>query len=298
VGQRLAAKAGYDPAAMASFLHTLERESTLREGSTRLPTFFDSHPLTGERVETTAVRARELDFRPESPVAGSRGGFLRRLEGLLVGADPAEGVFQDERFLHPGLGIVLELPEGWQTANQKTAVGATSPQQDAVLVLEVQEPPAPADQAARRFAEANGLVLRDARRLEIGGFDAVRAWAAGSGAQGEVGVDLTWYAHPKGVLRLAGVSPGTQFGRRLPTFRAAAESLRPLSAEERAGLRELRLRVAEAQAGEGLAELGRRTGNRWSLEETAVANGTERGARLEAGRAIKIAVEVPYDPGR
>jgi predicted Zn-dependent protease len=111
-------------------------------------------------------------------------------------------------------------------------------------------------------------------------------------------VDLTWYAHPKGVLRLAGVSPASRFERRLPAFRAAAESLRPLSAEERAGLRERRLRVVEAEAGEGLAELGRRTGNRWSLEETAVANGIERDARLEAGRSIKIAAEVPYDPER
>jgi predicted Zn-dependent protease len=294
VGQRLAASAGYDPAGMAAFLHTLERESVLREGKSRLPSFFDSHPVTTERVETASARARSLAFRREPSLAGSREDFLRRLEGLLVGPDPAEGVFQERRFLHPGLGIVLDFPDGWKTVNQKTAVGAQSPQQDGVVVLEMQEKPGKADRAAARFADANRLTLRDPRRVRIGGFEAVRAWTAASGSQGEVGVDLTWYAHPQGVLRLTGVSPAARFRRQAPRFDDVAESLRPLSDEERAGLRERRLRVVVAQAGEGLADLGRRSGNRWNVDETAVANGVERGVRLAAGQALKIAVEVPY----
>jgi predicted Zn-dependent protease len=294
LGQRLAAQAGYDPAGMAKFLHTLERESTLGEGKTRLPSFLDSHPMTGERVEAAQARAGTLSFRREPGVSASRADFLRRLDGLLVGPDPAEGVFRDEHFLHPGFGIALDFPEGWKTVNQKSAVGATSPQQDAAVILEVQEPPGRADEAASRFASANEIPLRDARRLEIGGYDAVRAWSMGSGPQGEIGVDLTWYAHPKAVLRMAGVSPAAQFERRVRLFHDVAVSLRPLSSEERASLRERRLRVVEAEAGESLAELGRRTGNRWSVEETAVANALEPSAKPSAGQPIKIAVEVPW----
>jgi len=48
---------------------------------------------------------------------------------------------------------------------------------------------------------------------------------------------------------------------------------------------------------ESLAALGARTGNVWSLEQTAVSNGLESSARPPADGLVKIAVEVPYQPG-
>ena len=79
VGQRLAAQAGWDPGAMASFLATLERESVLTAGETRRPSFLDSHPVTSERVRDTAARAGTLVVRPAAPVAESGARFLARL---------------------------------------------------------------------------------------------------------------------------------------------------------------------------------------------------------------------------
>ena len=81
VGQKLAAESGWDPAAMASFLHTLERESVLRTGQVRPPSFLDSHPMTRERVQTTATRASELPRSPAAPLARSKADFLGRLDG-------------------------------------------------------------------------------------------------------------------------------------------------------------------------------------------------------------------------
>jgi predicted Zn-dependent protease len=77
-------------------------------------------------------------------------------------------------------------------------------------------------------------------------------------------------------------------------LRGAVRSFGPLSAEERSRITDRRLAVVRALAGETLAALGRRTGNAWTPEETAVANGLEVGARLPAGHAVKIAVERPY----
>jgi hypothetical protein len=51
-----------------------------------------------------------------------------------------------------------------------------------------------------------------------------------------------------------------------------------------------------ARRGESLAGLSRRTGNAWSLQETAVANGLEPEALLAEGTPVKIAVELPYRP--
>ena len=57
VGQEILARSGYDPAALASVLATLESEALLRDGAERLPSFFDTHPSTGERVASAQRRA-------------------------------------------------------------------------------------------------------------------------------------------------------------------------------------------------------------------------------------------------
>jgi predicted Zn-dependent protease len=294
VGQRIAADTGYDPAAMASFLGTLERESLLRSGGRPRPSFLDSHPVTGERVQATAARAAGLAVAPAPVEAVSREAFLDRLEGLLLGPDPAEGVFHGERFLHPGLGIALDFPAGWPTQNTRDAVGAGAPRQDAFLVLQAQGASEDPLRAAQRFSEAHRLPLGEGVRLRVGGWEAYRAWAEARSGGSPVALELTWIAHPQLTLRLTAMASEPRFRVYSESFRAAARSLHPLTRAERAGIQERRLRVVRAREGEGLAGLSRRTGNAWSVAETAVANGLPQEVSLGAGERVKIAVEAPY----
>ena len=76
--------------------------------------------------------------RPAS--AGDRNGFLRRLDGVLVGENPAEGVFEGRRFMHPDLDLTLVFPDGWQTVNTPRAVGALSKKGDLQIALQHQAP--------------------------------------------------------------------------------------------------------------------------------------------------------------
>jgi predicted Zn-dependent protease len=292
IGQQLAARSGWDPAGMAEFLATLERESKLQRGE-RLPSFLDSHPVTGERVRDTSARARTLAVAPAEPVAATRGEFLARLEGLLVGPDPRQGLFRGALFLHPGLDFAIEFPTGWQTQNQPSAVAAAPSGGGALLVLELQGESGDPAEAARRFAQANGLRLWDGRTARIGGLPAYHALTQLASQGQTLAADLTWIAHPRGMFRLAGAAPLPAFAGFQPLASATARSFRLLEPEERASLQELRLAVVPARAGETLAALADRTGNRWSVEETAVANGIAADARLAAGDLVKIARAVP-----
>jgi predicted Zn-dependent protease len=294
VGQTIAARSGYDPASMASFLGTLERESVQRSAAPRRPSFLDSHPLTGERVAAAAARARGLALGPAPPDAASRAAFLAHLENLVVGPNPAEGVFAAERFLHPGLGLAIDFPRGWRTQNQRAAVGAGAPGKDAFIVLEVQGPREDPLRAAQRFASASKLPLGEGVHLRIGGWDAYRSWSQARSQSGDVTIDLTWIAHHDATLRVTGLAASSRFRVYAESFRATARSVRPLAREERAGLQVRRLRIVRARRGESLAALSRRSGNVWSVAETAIANALPREAELGKGEIVKIAVEVPY----
>ena len=294
VGQRLAAQTGWDPEAMASSLRTLGRESEQRTGETRRPSFFDSHPMTDERVGDAAARAESLRVSQAAPIAETRAAFCARLVDLLIGPDPAQGLFREQRFLHPGLDFAIDFPRGWETQNAKTAVFARAPDGDAIFVLQTQGESGDPAAAAERFAQHNQLELGDGKGERIGGFPAHRAGAELPTEQGPAAAEWTWIAHPSAMFRLMGFSPSDRFGEHEGSFRDAAQSFRSIRDRERRGITELRLRVARAREGESLAALSRRTGNAWSLEETAIANGLSGERRLRRGEPVKIAVEVPY----
>ena len=57
---------------------------------------------------------------------------------------------------------------------------------------------------------------------------------------------------------------------------ATARSFRPITSEERNSIEVTRLRVETARAGEGIAELSKRSGNEWSVNDTAVYNARVR----------------------
>jgi predicted Zn-dependent protease len=294
VGQKLAAQAGWDPAAMASFLRTLGRDAELRSGEPRRPSFLDSHPMTRERVRDTAARADSLRVSTAAPIVASRSAFYSRLANLLVGPDPEQGVFREERFLHPALGFAIDFPRGWETQNAREAVAARAPEGDATLLLQVQGESGDPTAAAQRFAEENRLRLQDDERERIGGLWTYRARAELQTEEGPAMAEWTWIAHPRAMFRLVGLAPPDRFGHYEGAFRAAARSFRALGDRERRGITELRLRVARAHAGETLSALSRRTGNAWSVEETAIANGITAEERLDGGQPVKIAVEVPF----
>jgi predicted Zn-dependent protease len=126
--------------------------------------------------------------------------------------------------------------------------------------------------------------------------DAFHALALANTQNGPLVLDLTWIGHPKAVLRLTGFTPQSRYRANAGALSGVGRSLRRLSAAEREGITERRLRVVEARGGETLSALSARSGNAWSLDETSIANGLAREPRLDAGQLVKVAVEVPYRP--
>ncbi len=171
-----------------------------------------------------------------------------------------------------------------------------SPKRDAYLVLEIQEEGEDPEAAARTFMEKEDIEASQIAAFEIAGMPAFRAVGVAETEEGVRDVDLTWVAYAGRIYRFTGVSPTSRIRGYQGIFRQVARSMRPLRAEERASIREKRLRIARAREGESLAELSERVKNAWSLQQTAVANGLHIDSRLEEGQLLKIAIEKVYQP--
>jgi predicted Zn-dependent protease len=285
LGQGLAAVSGYDPNGMASFLVALDRHDRLRTGLSREPGFLDSHPGTPGRAHEMAQRAGTIHWSRGRGVTIGPAEHLRRLEGLVLAADAAQGVFDGPRFLHAGLDFTLRFPEGWQTVNTRQAVGALAPDRRMQIVLEAAAEGSDVAAAAAAFEEEVGgsLHIQSAGPVRVLGREAFRLRAS----SGDAVMISTFLAHRELVFQLtcAGVD-----ARRLEALcNAATRSFRPLPPELLGKVTGLRLALVEARPGETLAALGARSGNAWSPGETAAWNALPQGSPLAGGELVKIA---------
>jgi len=298
VGQEIVAGAGYDPAALSTFLHTLEREEALHRDRARAWSFFATHPPTPERVATTAQEAAHLSRAASAPITASDADFLAHLDGLSVGPSAHDGVFEGATFRHPELDFAIRLPAGWKAANGRSAIGAVAPDSGAIVLLDATTGTDPVE-AERKFEkEVRSGPLPDTEKLTIAGLPAVHAAAVIDSRRGPLALDLTWIAYAGRVYRVTGVAPSGRAEEFRAAWRETAASFRPLTTSERRAIRETRLRIARARHGETIGDLVRRTGSAWNAEEAAVANGVAPGDALAGGRPIKVAMTEPYGTGQ
>jgi predicted Zn-dependent protease len=293
-GIALAARAGWDPAGLASFLQTLEREEALEGHDPNRRSFFATHPATPERVGNVRAAARSQTKVAATPIAGSRAAFLAKLEGLVVGDNPAAGVFLEQLFVHPGFDLALEMPSKWKTINIAEAAGAVAPDGDAAVVLSVSgegdDPVAAARADGLKEAQLNQL-----QRVRVASLPAALLVAD---ARGGRRVRLTWIAYRKHVFRVTGLARVQDWGRYGAILERTAGTFRPLRPADRGRLVESRLRVRLAGAGETVAQVLARGGGTWNAAQTAVANGTTVDAKLQTGWPVKVPVSQRYEGGR
>jgi len=299
LGQGLAAVAGYDPAGLVVFLRELEHTERLRLGSSRLPSFWDTHPSTNRRVAEAGARANMAAWTRKAPIAETPTDFLQRMEGLAIGARASEGVFLGDRFMHADLDLFIHFPPGWTTANTHVAVGAVAPKRDAQIFLEIQGPGDDVETAAGEYiAELgeSGFRVDNAQPVQLGSSPAFRVDGHLSGMGGRVQAQLTWLERQGSIYRFTAVAPAAAFQRYTGSFLNVPRSLRDLEDHERAKIRENRLRIAVAREGENLMQLSERTANRWDIQQTAVMNDLFADDVLEPGQLVKIAVSENYRP--
>ncbi|MEN8161214.1 MAG: M48 family metalloprotease, partial [Myxococcota bacterium] len=289
LGAELVRAVGLSPLGLAGLLERLAREEALhREGPQPL-SFFSSHPRTPDRMEQVRAHARELDGAP--PPRSAPALALERLDGLLIGPSPAQGVFVENDFLHPKLDIAWRVPEGWTHENHPEAVVAIDPASEGRVALLLQLVGEGDDPAAAAVAEGLGPEHEKAlRRLEIGGRPAAQLELT----RGGDAALLTWLALGGRIYRVVGICPVSELGVRHALFTEAAAALRALGADDRARIRAARLRLRSPQPGERLEDLVRRTKSAWSGAELAVANDLDPEAPLAAGGSLKVPISEPW----
>ncbi|HEY6084302.1 MAG TPA: M48 family metalloprotease [Nitrospira sp.] len=293
IGQEMAAQAGWDPAALSSFLATLEREVELVTKGPARHSFFDSHPATPDRVAKTREHAKELKQARREPISPSREAFLARLDGLVVGQRADNGIIQGSTLIHPDSNFQIQFPEKWQIANSPLKIVAAAPSGDVAIALSAAAEGSDPLDGARAVERASKVpIVQQTRTTTINGLPAAETQVD---ADGKVRMDLTWIAQGELIYQIAGIAHAKRFNDVRPLFVSTVRSFRPLTASERAGVKEKRIRLVPARAGETIGALAARTNSAWTENEIAVANGLAVEKPLQESRLLKVAIAELYE---
>jgi predicted Zn-dependent protease len=171
LGVRYMGRAGYDARELIHVFQTLELVSG--DPQDRLPEWQSTHPTPENRER----RIEELIAESGVDYSEAREGvsnYSHRIDGLAFGPNPREGFFQGTLFRHPSLRFRLRFPNDWKTANERTRVVATDPDENVMMVLMLEDDGVSPSEAAASFAEDEDIQAGSARGVSINGLRAQR----------------------------------------------------------------------------------------------------------------------------
>lgn len=284
-------RAGYDPRAMGTVLASLAAQNSLDarlqgRGNATVPAWASTHPDPASRVQTALSKA--------GPAAGgttNRDTFLTRIDGLLYGDDPQQGVIEGSQFVHPVLRLSFTAPQGFYMVNGTRAVSINGQSGQAQLTLA----PYAGDlnsYVRQQFSALGGqdrqLAPSSIERTTINGIAA--AYGTARVNNGNSQVDVTVFAYEFSNDRAYHFTAITPAGRG-GTFGSMFQSMRRVSQSEANQVIPRRIDVVTVGRGDSVASLSRRMAYSDAQEARfRVLNGLSSRDQVRAGQKVKLVV--------
>ncbi len=296
IGVKLLARVGYAPDAQAAFLQSLSDYSELatrmagQAGRDRLNDLFATHPGGPQRVREAMAAANEF---PASPVY-RRDEYLDRINGMLYGDDPKEGVVRGSTFTHPDLRLSFSVPDGWRISNSSDAVIASGTGGRMQFDMErdkrkVQSSRNALDYLTRLWVP--NLRLSNAEAITVNGMPAATGSARiqqRSGGSADVRFVAVGFPTDD-ILRFVIIAPAGGLSKIEPAMIRSVNTLKHLSEAEARAIKPLRLKVVTVQPGDTAEKFAEALPfSRFKLEQFRVLNGLREDETLKPGERVKL----------
>ncbi len=248
--------------------------------------WLSSHPSNDARLQQINQLAAQYQGSYSDE---GRERYQQVLRGLTFGDSAEQGLVRGQNFYHPGLGIALTAPPGWQIQNDAEQLVVVSGAGDAALLVQV----APAragnthDEVIRSLLKPN---QGNTQRLNLNGLQATRFVGSRANAQGQSQpLDVTLVSGPKNnIYVLRPMAKSTAVLRSAGAALAQAQgSFRPLSANERAAAKPWTIRTAAYPRG-GFTELARPSPLPSAEQQLRLINGYYSGGEPRVGQLVKV----------
>jgi predicted Zn-dependent protease len=289
LGLRYLVAKNYDPREMPQVFETLRRVSERETQGGRVPGWLSTHPTPENRIQRIESQVASLN-RDFSRATVGRERYLQSMDGVVFGQNPREGYFRGDTFIQPELGFQIEFPRGWKASNQKQAVGAISPREDAVVVVTLSGKSSP-QQAAQEFFSQQGIVQGQALQANVGGLPSVaRTFGVQRGQSGDLQGIAAFVEHNNRVYQILGYTLADRARGYENELSSALTSFSRVTDRRLLDVDPQRLDVVSLPSAMTLQEFDRRYPSSVDLQTLAIINQAEPSTRFDAGTEVKRVV--------
>src|SRR5574338_509596 len=286
LGFRYALTNGYDVREMDDVFRSLQRLGDASKQSP-LPTWLSTHPGEAERIQTIDAKLAQLTPAQLASAKVNAREYMQHINGLVYGANPRNGFFQNATFYHPDLRFKMSLPSGWQGQNLSQAVIAVSPQQDAIIQLTLAEGNSP-ETAARAFLSQQGIQAGQATRETVNGVPAVASLFQAQTDQGVIQGLAAFFTYNGNTYQVIGYSPAQRYSAYDQTFRQSLGSFAPVTDPQILNVQPAKVSTVSLPQAMTLAEFAQSYPSSIPMTELAILNQVEDpNAQIPAGTLMK-----------
>ncbi len=283
-------RAGYDPNAMSTLLASLAAQNQLdaqlqgRQNAT-IPEWASTHPDPASRVQ----EARQLAAGGTGVV--NRNTFLSRIDGMIYGDDPEQGVIEGRQFIHPILRFSFTAPQGFYMVNGTRAVTINGDQGRSQLTV------GPYNNDLNAYVrnvfsalggEQQQLAPASIERTTVNGLPAAYGTARVNNGQQQVDVTVFAYEFSNDTAyHFASITPAGQAS----VFNSLYQSMRRIGANEAGSVVPRRIDIVTAGRGDSVRTLAGRMAYTDAQEARfRVLNGLGANDQIVPGQEYKIVV--------
>ena len=294
LGAEYAVQSGWDPNGVSDMLTTLGRiaDTTDRRGT---PNWLSTHPEPEDRVADVAgtVKALIANATDPSKLRVNRSGYLERIDGLVYGDNPEQGIMRGSDFLHAALRFALVFPDGWVVQNSAELVIAREPGRNNYMVLQLATD---TGLSLQRIAETEmtsvGFMQKQGTSTQINGLDAyLGTYSQDVDEQGTIIARVAHIRFRESVYMFGGFAPVENFPLIERDVSDSLQSFRQLTRDEADQIRPNRISIYTVREGETWQEIAQHVGDESVQASTlAIMNGYPVDEQPHPGDRIKIVV--------
>jgi len=290
---KYAGNAGYDVCAISSMLKTLnllDRYSGNKKTHTSL---FATHPETEKRI-TDVNNSAMCSGRSTGPSDPVRLSYLKRIDGLVFGDDPRQGIIVGSKFTHSELKCELVFPPAWKINNMPDAVTASDEKREAFIEFNLfpLSKRMNIDEIAEIISEKLGMKKISGDRALINGLEAYKGtYSAEVNGLGDIMLRLGCFLDKDRAFYIVGFTKAENFKNEARFFENTIESFRKITSKEIKNVRPNRISLYTVKKGDTLPSILKKLGrSKGELKTVALINAwdPERLPILSPGMLIKV----------
>jgi predicted Zn-dependent protease len=291
LGIQYLGRAGYDQRAMGTVLASLAAQNgldaRLAGRSASVPEWASTHPDPASRVQSALAKASAAGAGGVT----NRDTFLTRIDGMLYGDDPAQGMIEGSTFIHPEMRLAFTAPQGFYMVNGTRAVSIQGQGGQAQMTLAAYSGNLETyvrQQFTALGGQNSNLAPAQLERTTVNGLPAVYGTARVNNGQSQVDVVVFAYEFARDrAYHFTAIAPAG----RAATFNPMFQSMRRITQAEATSVVPKKLQVVTVARGDTVASLARRMAYDSAQEDRfRVLNALSSGATLTPGQKVKLVV--------